>query len=177
MLARTPVLLVAAAVPFVAHAQAAASAGVEAHKNVFAIQPWSDNASGPRLELERAVTRKLSLVLGSRLTLRNPAFAGRQPVFSAADLGARYYLRGKTFRGPFAGLYLGYDRSFRGYGSDNHYPVARTFIGATIGHDFVVFRRLIIGPALGAEYGRPDPYRGVRTWDVEPRLGFGFNFE
>lgn len=177
MRVRLLVLAVSLAVPVLTHGQARDSTSDQRHKNVFAIQPWTANSPGPRLELERAVTDRLSLVLGSRLTLRNPAYDGRNPVVSELDLGARYYAGGQTFRGPFAGLYAGYDRELRGYASDTRYQVPRAFLGATVGYDFVVFRRLIIGPALGVEYGRPDPVRDVRTWQLAPRLGFGWNFD
>lgn len=177
MRVRLLVLALSLAVPVLTHGQASDSTSARRHKNVFAIQPWTANGPGPRLELERGVTDRLSLVVGSRLTLRNPAYAGRSPVFSELDLGVRYYAGGQTFRGPFAGLYAGYDRELRGYASDTRYQVPRAFLGATVGYDFVVFRRLIIGPALGVEYGRPDPVRDVRTWQLAPRLGFGWNFD
>jgi len=177
MRARFLVLAVSIAVPALAHSQASDSSHARRDKNVFSIQPWSANAPGPRLELERAVNDRFSLVVGSRLTLRNPAYAGRSPVFSELDLGARYYAGGRVFHGSFAGLYAGYDRALRGYASDTRYQVPRAFLGATVGYDLVVFRRLIIGPALGIEYGRPDPVRGVRTWELAPRLGFGLSFE
>lgn len=108
-----------------------------------ALQPFSESAKGPRLALERGVTGRFSPVLGSRLTLRNPAYAGRSPAFSELDRGVRYYAGGQTFRGPFAGLYAGYD--------------------------LVRFRRLIIAPALGAsmvaarrEKRRATPFLWVR---------------
>jgi len=171
------VLALSIAAPGLAHSQASDSTQGQHRRNVFSIQPFSENAKGPRLELERGVNDRFSLVLGSRLTLRNPAYAGRSPAFTELDLGVRFYPGGQTFRGPFAGLYAGYDREMLGYGLANHYQVPRAFLGATAGYDFVLFRRLIIGPALGVEYGRPDPVRGVRTWQLAPRLGFGFNFE
>jgi hypothetical protein len=177
MLVRLFVLALSIAAPGLAHSQASDSTRAQHRRNVFSVQPWTDNAPGPRLELERGVTDRLSLVLGSRLTLRNRAFVGRSPAFTELDLGVRYYAGGQTFRGPFAGLYAGYDRALRGYGVGTRYQVPRAFLGATVGSDFVVFRRLIIGPALGIEYGRPDPFRGVRTWQLAPRLGFGINFE
>ena len=177
MRVRLLVLALSIAAPALLHSQATDSSHAQHRRNVFSIQPFSPNAKGPRLELERGVTDRFSLVLGSRLTLRNPAYAGRSPAFSELDLGVRYYAGGRTFRGPFAGLYAGYDRALRGYGVGTRYQVPRAFLGATVGYDFVLFRRLIIGPALGIEYGRPDPVRGVRTWMVAPRLGFGFNFD
>lgn len=177
MRVRTLVLALTIATPALAHAQAADTSVAEHRRNVFAIQPWSSNAPGPRLELERAVSDRFSVVAGTRLTLRNPAYAGRSPAFSELDLGVRYYGSGQAFRGTFAGLYAGYDRALRGYASDTRYQVPRAFLGATVGYDFVVFRRLIIGPALGIEYGRPDPVRDVRTWQLAPRLGFGLNFD
>ena len=177
MRARLLVLALSIATPGLVHSQGTDSTGADHRRNLFSIQPWTDNAPGPRLELERRVTDRLSLVLGSRLTVRNPAYAGRSPALSELDLGVRYYAGAQTFRGPVAGLYAGYDRALRGYGVDTRYQVPRAFLGATAGYDFVLFRRLIIGPALGIEYGRPDPVRGVRTWMLAPRLGFGFNFD
>ena len=177
MRVRTFVLTFMFFAPALAHAQAPDTAVAEPRRNVFSIQPWSANAPGPRLELERAVSRRVSVVAGSRLTLRNPAFAGRSPVFSELDLGVRYYGGGRAFRGPFAGFYAGYDRALRGYASDARYQVPRAFLGATVGHDFVFFQRLLVGPALAIEYGRPDPVRNVRTWQLAPRIGFGLNFD
>jgi hypothetical protein len=162
--------------PALARAQVPDTAPTEQRKNVFSIQPWSSPAPGPRLELERSVSDRLSLVLGSRLTLRH-GYLGGKPLFSELDLGVRYYADGRAFHGPFVGLYAGYDRVLQGFFSAAPYQAPRAFLGATAGYDFVVFRRLIIGPALGFEYGRPSPAGGTRTWSLHPRLGIGFNFE
>ena len=54
---------------------------------------------------------------------------------------------------------------------------ARAFVGATAGYDFVVFRRLIIAPALGYRYGHFAPVTNVHTWALSPRIGFGLNFD
>lgn len=177
MRVRTFVIALMLCAPALVHAQASDSTGAEHRRNVFAIQPWSSESPGPRLELERSVSTSLTLVLGGRLTLKNPAYAGRKPVFSEFDLGVRYYASGRAFHGPFAGLYGGYDRVVRDWGSQTRDGVPRIFLGATAGYDFVLFRRLIVGPALGLEYGRPSPMNGVRTWRLSPRIGFGLNFE
>lgn len=177
MRVRTLVIAVTLSAPSLVHAQASDSARVDHHRNVFAIQPWGSNAPGPRLELERAVTNRVTLILGSRLTLKNPAYAGRKPVFSELDLGVRYYASGRAFHGPFVGIYGGYDRVLRGYAFPTRYTVPRGFVGATVGYDFVLFRRLIVGPALGFEYGRPGLVEGTHTWQLSPRIGFGLNFD
>ena len=172
----TLVLALSAAVPAVVPAQSADSSHGPARKNVFSVQPWSSEGSGPRLELERSVTRRVSLVLGSSLTLRNPAYAIRNTAFSELDAGARYYATGRAFHGPFVGAYAGYERVVNGYTFDARRRVPRAFLGATVGYDFVAFRRLIIGPAFGLEYGRPS-FDGSHSFVLHPRIGIGLNFD
>ena len=103
-------------------------------------------------------------------------FITRFPRPAAFDLGVRYYASGQTFRGAYAGAYTGYDRNINGFPGPKA-QVARMFLGGTLGYDFVVRHRLVIAPAVGAEYGRPSPATVVKTWEIHPRLGIGFNFE
>lgn len=73
MRVRTFVLTFMFSVPALARAQAPDTAIAEPRRNVFAIHPWSANGAGPGLELERAVSARVTLVAGRRLTLRNRA--------------------------------------------------------------------------------------------------------
>ena len=170
-------LAISAAAPFIASGQAADTNRVAASKTVFSILPLSEGRQGPRFELERAVANRFSLVAGSRLTMSQADFLHRFPRPAEFDVGLKYYAAGHTFRGPFAGAYAGYDRNIKGVYRDSPNQVSRFFLGGTMGYDLVVRGRLIIAPAVGAEYGRPSPVTGVKTWEVHPRLGIGFNFE
>jgi hypothetical protein len=168
---------ISAAVPFTASGQLADPNRTSSARTVFSIQPLFEGRAGPRLELERAIGARLTLVAGSRLTMSQVDFISRFPRPASYDFGLRYYARGRAFRGPYAGVYAGYDRSMKGVYADTPAQIERAFLGGTIGYDFVFFRRLIIAPAIGAEFGRPDPIRVIKTWEVHPRLGIGFNFE
>ena len=171
------VLAISAAAPFTAGAQAADSNRVDPRRTLFSVQPLFEGRGGPRFELERAVAGRITLRAGSRLTMHQADLLERFPRVAGFDVGARYYAAGRAFRGPFAGGYAGYDRNIRGLHSGPPDQVARYFLGGTLGYDFVIRRRLIIGPAVDAEYGRPAPATGIKTWEVHPRLGIGFNFE
>jgi hypothetical protein len=170
------VLALSTTVPIVASAQSTDSSRAPSRQTVFSIQPRTGDLGNPRLELERAVTQRVSVVLGSGLTLRNPAYAVRNTVVSELDLGARYYPGGRAFHGAFVGAHAGYERLVKGYTFNDRVRVPRAFIGATVGYDFVVYRRLIIGPAFGLEYGRPS-FDGGHSFVLRPRIGIGFNFE
>lgn len=170
-------LAIAVAAPLTASGQVADSNSVSSARTVFSIQPLFEGRDGPRLELERAIGTRVSLVAGSRLTMSQADFITRFPHPASFDIGLRYYARGQAFRGPYAGVYAGYDRTIRGLYPGTLAQVGRTFLGGTLGYDFVFFRRLIVAPAIGAEFGRPDPVRVIKTWEVHPRLGIGFNFE
>ena len=176
MRVRSLVLALMISTPAFARAQATDTTVAQPRRNVFAIHPWSSNAPGPRLELERAVSKRVSLVAASRLTVKQ-GYVGGKPLFPELGLGVRYYAGEQAFHGAFVGLDAGYERVVRGYFSDNPRAVPRAFVGATAGYDFVVFRRLIIAPALGFRYGRFAPVTDVHTWDLSPRIGFGLNFD
>ena len=171
------VLLLSATVSLSASGQVADSSHIESRRTLFSIQPLFEGRRGPRLELERAVSSRFSVVAGSRLTMSQADLIERFPTFAGFDLGARFYAGGRTFRGPFAGVHAGYDRTLRGLYPATRDQLARTFLGGTAGYDFVFRRRFIIAPAVGAEYGRPSAATGIKTWEVHPRLGIGFNFE
>ena len=173
---RCLVLAISAAAPFTASAQAADSNRVDTRRTLFSVQPLFEGRGGPRFELERAISSRFSLVAGTRLTMSQADFINRFPRPAAFDLGARYYASGRAFRGPYAGAYAGYDRNISGFPGPKS-QVARFFLGGALGYDFVVRHRLIIAPAVGAEYGRPSSVTVVKTWEVHPRLGIGFNFE
>jgi hypothetical protein len=109
--------------------------------------------------------------------MRQVDFLERFPRPEEVDVGLRYYPAGRTFHGPFAGASVGYDRNILGVNPGPQYQLGRYFLGGTLGYDFVIGRRLIIAPAVGAEYGRPTPAAGIKTWEVHPRLGIGFKFD
>lgn len=165
------------AVPAAISAQVAEPPPVPSGKTVFSIQPWHPDADGPRLEIERAVMRKVSLVLGAELALSKPPGEPGNPAISRADLGVRYYTRGPALSGAFVGLYGGYDRVIKGFTIDDNRRIPTAFAGATIGYNFVLFRRLIVAPAFGLEYGRQVPEGGGRAFNAYPRIGFGIAFE
>jgi hypothetical protein len=171
------VLALSAAAPVSASGQAADSSHVEGRRTLFSIQPLFEGRDGPRLELERAIASRISLVAGSRLTMSRADLIERFPTFAGFDIGARFYAGGRTFHGPYAGVYAGYDRTLRGLYPGTRDQWARAFLGGTVGYDFVFRRRFIIAPAVGAEYGRPSPANGIKTWEIHPRLGIGFNFD
>ena len=165
------------ALPSGAIAQAAVSPPVPAGRTVFSIQPWHPDAAGPRLELERAVMRKLSVVLGAELALSKPPGEPGNPAVSRADIGVRYYTRGPALSGAFVGVYGGYDRVVKGYTIADYRRVPSGFAGATVGYNFVLFHRLIVAPAFGVEYGRQTPEGGGRAFNSYPRIGFGIAFD
>ncbi|HEX8848394.1 MAG TPA: hypothetical protein VF761_02585 [Gemmatimonadaceae bacterium] len=169
--------LVLVALPAGVGAQAAGSPPAPAGQTVFSIQPWHPDVAGPRLELERVVMRKLSVVLGAELALSKPLGEPANPAVSRADIGVRYYTRGPALSGAFVGLYGGYDRVIKGYTLDQYRRVPTAFGGATLGYNFVLFRRVIVAPAFGFEYGRQTPSGGGRAFNSYPRIGFGIAFE
>lgn len=170
-------VLVLAAIPATLSGQAPSSPPVPAGRNVFSIQPWHPDAAGPRLELERAVMRRLSIVLGAELAVSTLGGEPRNPAVSRADIGVRYYTRGPALSGAFVGLYGGYDRVIKGYTIDEYRRVPTAFVGTTLGYNFVLFHRLIVAPAFGFEYGRQTPQGGGRAFNAYPRIGFGIAFE
>ncbi|HEX2780778.1 MAG TPA: hypothetical protein VHM30_14850 [Gemmatimonadaceae bacterium] len=165
-------------------AAAQTTAPVRPAKTTLSIQPIrdlgnDDDPRGPRLELERAVTRRLAVVLGTQLTVRNSSYLLREPVFRRLDLGVRYYPTGIALRGPFLGAYGGYDRVIRGYTIDTHRRVPVAIAGATAGWNFRLAGPLVFVPSFSLEYGRPDALDGShrRPVTAAPRLGFGITFE
>ena len=164
-------------------AQSPSAKPAETHRTVFAIQPIPDlgndeDRRGPRLELERALSRRFSVVVGTQLTLRNDVYLDREPAFRRLDLGVRYYARRRALDGPFLGLYGGYDRVRRGNTIDTIRRVPAGIAGGTVGWVFRPWSRLTIAPAFGLEYGRPEAYsldRG-RYFTAAPRIGFGISF-
>ena len=86
-------------------------------------------------------------------------------------------MAGRAFSGPVAGVSAGYEREIKGLYADTHHQIARYFLGATLGYDFVLRGRFIVAPAVSAEYGRPSTETVVKTWEVHPRIGFGFRFD
>ena len=171
------VLALSAAAPLAARGQVTDSLDVDPRRTVFSVQPLFEGRTGPRLELERGIANRWSLTAGGRLTMSQADFIERFPRAASFDLGVRYYAGGRTFRGPYLGLYTGYDRDIKGLYPDVPNQIARWFLGGTLGYDLVIRRRLIIGPAVGAEFGRPSAVTGIKTWEVHPRLGIGFKFD
>jgi hypothetical protein len=158
-------------------AQTTDSSHADARRTVFSVQPSRSGFGNARLELERSVTDRISVVLGSGLTLRNPSYALRNTFVSELDLGARFYPGGRAFHGLFAGVYAGYERNDRSrYTIAERRMLPNGFVGATTGYDVTLFRRLIIGPAIGLEYGRPS-FDGSHSFVLKPRVGIGFNFD
>lgn len=170
-------LAISMAVPLTGRAQAADSGHADPRRTVFSVQPLFEGREGPRFELERGIANRWSLTVGSRLTMSQVDFIERFPRPASFDLGGRYYAAGRTFRGPYAGAYARYDRHVDGLYPGPPHQLARCFLGGTLGYDIVIRRRLIIAPAVGADYGRPSPATGIKTWEVHPRLGIGFKFD
>lgn len=171
------VVALSVAIPLTSRGQDLDTNRTSSARTVFSIQPLFEGRNGPRLELERSIGRRVTLVAGSRLTMSQADFITRFPRPASFDVGVRYYARGQSFRGPYVGVYAGYDRTMKGLYPERLAQVGRTFLGGTLGYDFVFFRRIVIAPAVGAEFGRPDPIRVIRSWEVHPRLGIGLNFD
>lgn len=85
------VLAIPAAAPFTASAQAADSNRVEPRSTLFSVQPSFEGRGGSRVELECAVTSRMTRTVGSRLTTRQADFLERFPRVAGFDVGARCY--------------------------------------------------------------------------------------
>ena len=139
----------------------------------FSVHGVAGSAGGPRLELDRAVTRRLAVSLGASAELRNPfGVSGRR--MSAIDLAAKYYLGPRALTGFWGGLRLGYERLTAPSTSGNGYP-GGPYAEWVAGYDKSIGRRLTLATSVGVEPAWISDERGINA-RLRPRIGLGWRF-
>ena len=159
--------------PVAARAQAPAAAASAVFRTRFSVNGVAGSAGGPRLELDRAVTRRLALSLGASAELRNPfGTSGRR--MSAIDVAAKYYLGPRALTGLYGGLRLGYERLTAPSTSGNGYP-AGPYSEFLAGYDRSIGRRLTLATSVGVQPAWIPNERGLNA-KLRPRIGLGWRF-